>query len=186
MLAGSALCVWGHVKIEGTYSDGRRIVLYDGHNLVVNNGRIVLTELLGQALATSNAPSASYNGVGSIYVGGRVTGSPSTDGSTAPVATQTGLQGTLIKRLPVLSTGVTFNTSPISVDFRASLGTSDGNGFDVQEVGLFTAGSNATDPDLAAVGSPVPRMVARQVVSTLSKTSAISLDFTWRIGLSAS
>lgn len=187
MLVGSVIRMWGHVKVEGVLaSNGRRVVFYDSHNLIVNNGLTVVSELLGQALATTNAPAASYNGIGSIWVGGRTTGLLSTAGTTTPAASQTGLQGTLVQRLPVLSSGVTFNTTPISVDFRASLGTTQGNGYDIEEVGLFTAGSNPANPDLAAAGSPAPRMFARQVVPTITKTSALALDFTWRIGFVAS
>ncbi len=76
---------------------------------------------------------------------------------------------------------------PGELEFIASLGTADANGATLQEAGLFTRGDALTptpsDPPGTVPGQP--RMFARQIHPAVPKTSAISLDYSWRIGFSA-
>lgn len=66
-----------------------------------------------------------------------------------------------------------------TVEFTATLGAGDGNGFTYREAGLFTRGDN-DDPALAT-GSTI---FSRQVYPDQVKTGAVTLDFRWRITFS--
>ena len=169
--------VSGQISVFERRGDAPPKLVLTTPNMVVDLGLSVLCELMIQA--SSGMQSAAYNKIATIYVGGRATGTPDTAGSTPPLASQTGLQGTLIARLPI--TEVT-NVATTTAEFRATLDTNQGNSFDVQELALYTRGSSdvPTDPNNAS-----QRMFARQVIGTLSKTPDVAFEFVWRIRFAA-
>jgi hypothetical protein len=76
---------------------------------------------------------------------------------------------------------------PGELELIASLGAADANGVTLQEAGLFTRGSalapSPSDPPGTVPGQP--RLFARQIHPAIPKSTAISLDYSWRIGFSA-
>jgi hypothetical protein len=73
------------------------------------------------------------------------------------------------------------------LNFVATLETTDGNGVTLREAGLFTKGSatSPTETDPPGEDPTGPRMFARQTHPDIPKTSAISLEYNWRIAFTA-
>lgn len=76
-------------------------------------------------------------------------------------------------------------TIPGEVAFVATLENSDANGFTLQEAALFTKGAGAGAMDAPGSTVLVPRLFARQAHPPIPKTNAISLEYTWRIAMTA-
>ncbi len=76
---------------------------------------------------------------------------------------------------------------PGELQFIATLGAADANGATLQEAGLFTRGSAPvpTPSDPPGTGPGDVRLFARQIHPQVPKTSAISVEYDWRIGFSA-
>lgn len=181
MLQSDSLVLKGQITVETVSLDGTRTRIYQGPNLIVNQGLSAMVELLAQ-LNTQQAPA--NNKIGSIWVGGRATGSGSTAALTPVAAAQTTLQGLVISRLA--TTSLVVLAPPLyGLDVKTTLGFTDGNGNDLQEMGMYTYGTLA-DPLASSTATPPSRMIARQVFGTLAKTASIAVDFTWRITLAAS
>jgi hypothetical protein len=65
-----------------------------------------------------------------------------------------------------------------TIEFTATLGAGDANGFTLREAGLFTRG---TDDD-PLITTPNPTSIfSRQVYPDQPKTAAITLEYRWRI-----
>lgn len=76
-------------------------------------------------------------------------------------------------------------TIPGEVAFVTTLDTTEANGFTLQEAGLFTKGAGTGAMDPAGTSVTTPRMFARQAHPPIPKTNAISLEYTWRIAMTA-
>ena len=78
---------------------------------------------------------------------------------------------------------------PGELQFVAQLGVGDANGNTLQEAGLFTRGDAgaglATASDLPQTIPGKVRMFARQGHAPVSKTAAITVEYSWRVALTA-
>jgi hypothetical protein len=130
--------------------------VYDGKNLIVDSGLSGIVTVLAQ----TTAPGTDY----------AVTILRAGDSNIAPATTQTGLQGTQVGPDKAFSV-VTIDSGgvPGLLEFETFLATTEGNGQVIREVGLFFTNGN---------------MLSRQVIGEISKTSAITVKFNWRIQFS--
>lgn len=148
----TAIKVQGFLRVTVVDSKGNEKVVFDDHNLIVDSGLSGLANLVSGT--TSNPITILKAG----------------DGNTAPSATDTVLSGAQVgpdKSFSVVT--VDSGGTPGLIDFQTSLGTGEGNGSTIQEVGLFF--SDGT-------------MFSRQVIGAVTKTSAITVTFNWRIQFS--
>lgn len=76
---------------------------------------------------------------------------------------------------------------PGELQFLAALESGDANGSTLQEAGLFTRGDavSPTPEDAPGTAPGSPRMFARQIHSPIVKTSAVVLEYSWRIAFTA-
>jgi len=102
---------------------GAIIEHYEDRNLVVNNGRQIVTQLLGAATSTKKLSKIAFG----------------TNG-TAPVGGNTAITGAFTKNLGAVS-----YPTVSSVRFDWTLGAAEGNGIAIRELGLL-----ATDGTLFA------------------------------------
>lgn len=114
----------------------------------------------------------------SLYVASLAVGS----GTSVPLAINTGLEIPLVPpvNLPIVSPNVSVAVPGVAgayyVTFMATLESGQGNGNTLTEAGLYTSGGGAVN---------APILLARQVHPAIDKTSAIVIDYEWRITLSA-
>jgi hypothetical protein len=114
----------------------------------------------------------------SLYIANLGVGS----GTGQPLASNTGLELPLVPpvNLAVVSPNVSVSVPGVGgsyyVTIMATLEAGQGNGNTLTEAGLYTAGGGALN---------APILVARQVHPAIDKTSAIVIDYEWRITLSA-
>jgi len=123
---------------------GEVIEHYEDKNLVVNNGRQIVTQLLGQALASKKLSQISFG----------------TNG-TQPVGTNTAITGAFTKNLGA----VTYPTVS-SVRFAWSLGSAEGNGLAIRELGIRSVDGT---------------LFARKVREVINKNADIILNGYWQI-----
>lgn len=73
------------------------------------------------------------------------------------------------------------------LQFIATLGTADANGYTLQEAGLFTRGSagSPTPSDTPGTAPGTVRMFARQIHPPVPKSAAITIEYSWRIAFTA-
>ncbi len=133
----------------------------------------VLVELLAQR-ASDAAPGA--NQIYSMRMGSSNTAASRSDVNLGAMVTGKALDD------PNKVTGVRGELA-----FSTTLESGDANGSTLREAGLFTKGTagSPTPTDAPGVGSTNPRMFARQTHPDVPKTSAISLEYTWRIAFTA-
>lgn len=166
------LNVQGHLTIEAVY-DGRREVLSDKKNQIVNQFLTTLSELITQEASTIPAELATH----SLWV------EASDTALTSGVdETDTGPEGTVIKRIKLdRASDVDSNLSstPGLSEFRATLGKNEGVGETIRAAGLYTEGNDPNDLDNADV-----RLIARQLFGAIDKDDQFALEFTWRIQFS--
>lgn len=76
---------------------------------------------------------------------------------------------------------------PGELEFTATLESGDSNGVTLQEAGLFTRGNagSPTPSDPPGTSPGDVRMFARQIHPAIPKTSAIVLEYSWRIAFTA-
>jgi hypothetical protein len=74
---------------------------------------------------------------------------------------------------------------PGELEFTATLESGDANGVTLQEAGLFTRGSAASTDDAPGTGTGETRMFSRQIHPAIPKTSALVLEYSWRIAFTA-
>ena len=135
----------------------------------------VLVEMLAQRAAD---PLPAYDQVWSMRMGLSNTAASRSDQNLGAFAI--GKQLLDVNKI----TGV-----PGELEFTATLESTDSNGVTLQEAGLFTRGSapapTASDPPASP---PIPggvRLFARQTHPAIPKTSAIVLEYSWRIAFTA-
>ena len=158
MNVSQGIKVRGRVKITvHDHSTGLDTVVYNGPNLIVNNGLTVFGQLLAQV-----AVIPTNNKITSIKFG--------TD-STAAAAAQTNIIGSLIIQKNISTYTEDVGGTPGVVAFELTLDTTEGNGSTINEIGLFTANST---------------MVARRVTPAIPKTNLISVSVEWRLTFTTS
>ncbi len=143
----------GKVTIE-IVKDGKVVDRIEKKNLVVNGARTVICQLLAGANQAANT-------VTKIAIG--------TD-NTAPALTDTALVAE-VARVPIIN--YTFPDFNI-VEFEAYVDQNTANGSTIQEIGLFTEGD---------VNNPQGTLVARTVVSPITKDSTFAFYIRWQIQL---
>lgn len=74
---------------------------------------------------------------------------------------------------------------PGELEFSATLSSAEGNGSTLQEAGLFTKGTTPSASNAPGIGPGDTRLFARQIHPPVPKTSAISIEYSWRIAFSA-
>lgn len=147
-LGKSGLIISGHVELKVLDANtGQLIEQMEGSNLVVNLGRINLAKL----------------------VGGDPTGLPVTkvgfgEGSATPTPADISLTNVFIKNID----SATYPTNN-QVMFTFTLAAGEGNGLNINEIGLFNS-SNV--------------LVARKTRATIIKTSAIIIAGLWVLNIS--
>lgn len=139
------LKVKGSVFMEARCAEtGQLVDTYKGRNLVVNLGKANAAKLIGGDVSAA--------AVTKISVG---------EGAVAPSVTDTGLTNAYTKAIDA----VTYPTAN-SVRFSFSLGAGEGNGLNIAELGLITAGN---------------QLFARKTRTPIAKTSAIIITGLWTI-----
>jgi len=133
----------------------------------------VLVEMLAQR---STDPDTTYDQIWSMRMGLSNTAASRADQNLGAFAI--GKQLFDVNKV----TGV-----PGELEFTAVLEAGDSNGVTLQEAGLFTRGS-AGSPTPSDLPGPDPgdvHLFARQIHPAIPKTSAIVLEYSWRIAFTA-
>jgi len=144
------LRVTGRLRITARDQHGRIVDKRDIPNLVVTTGR----NLIRDYLAGSAPAVPSHMAVGT--------------GTTAAAAGDTTL-GTEIDRKAITQT----TTAAAEVSFLMFLASTEANGNDLTEAGVFTAASGGT-------------MLARTTYAAITKTSLVSITYDWTLSIGAS
>jgi hypothetical protein len=100
------------------YRDGDLIEVFEEKNLIVDLSKQIHAKLLGGAVANQSVAQIGYG-----------------TSTTAPAAGNTGLTSPYLKALDSVTYPLTNQVS-----FNFSLGTTENNGVNIGEFGLFTAG----------------------------------------------
>lgn len=76
---------------------------------------------------------------------------------------------------------------PGELQFMAVIESTEANGRTLQEAGLFTKGSAASPSTLDPAGTTplTPRMFCRQIYPAITKTSSLTLEYSWRLAFTA-
>ncbi len=140
------------------------------HNLVVNNGRQVLANLLGGRDYT--AGSASDKWIVSQVSFGSFDQAPRFDDTTLSPQPRPGFTGGE-NTIPINGAGDKFKKitavdwpQPFLVRFEIELGLEEANGYLIREMGLFTTGGD---------------LFARKTTVPVSKKEAYGLTWLWRV-----
>jgi len=157
---------------------GKVLQVVDTPNTICVDGLNAMQFLL-TALSTPDAKTQDANKIWAIYVG--------TD-NTTPAYAQTDLVTPEFYKAvdqPV-STDVGGTPAVLGyamVECQMTMQSGEGNGNTFQEAGLFTRGTHASDDP--SVGRTDVNMIARQLHAAIPKDSTISIEYTWRIRISA-
>ena len=161
------------VKVRSVKS-GRILRTFVIRNTVTYLGMGTVVQLLSQNTTPPDDPPASLK-LAEIWVG---------DGVVPPVRGDTALSGALAAKITLINGTKTPNiTGPIyELRILATLPATggvlvDGNGFTLREAGLYTAGS--------VLPVVTQKLFARQIHPAIVKTSAIAIDYDWRISFTA-
>jgi len=157
----------------------KRIYRVQKRNQITNDGRNVVLDLLSQMPTDPPEGSATqqhpeYCQLWSLSVG---------QGTTPPTIVDSELEdpvwtGVFSPR----STEVAFNSALglYLIQITKTLTVDDANGYDLSEAGIFTRG-NQNDPDDPEI--LYRRMYARQTFSPIHKTSEMTIEFDWKLGI---
>jgi len=140
------------------------------HNLVVNNGRQVIANLIGGRDHTANVSSSKW--IVSKVSFGSFDQAPRFDDTTLSPQPREGFTGGE-NTIPINSAGDTFKQisavdwpQPYLVRFEIELGLEEANGYLIREMGLFTTGGD---------------LFARKTTVPVSKRESYGLSWLWRI-----
>jgi len=156
-----------------------RIVTRDSSSfdiLDVFEKKNVITFLATETLVKLMAPNAVFGAT--VQQESQIKSMRFGTSSVTPQRTDTNLAAEVAPARKELLDGNRLVGAAGTVEFTATLGAADGNGFTFREAGLFTRG-NADDP-LVTVPNPTS-MFSRQVYPDQVKTAAITLEYRWRI-----
>lgn len=152
--------------------------IVDTPNTICVNGLNAMQFLLA-ALSTPASKTQDVNKIWAIYVG--------TD-NTTPAYAQTDLISPEFYKAvdQPISTDVGGTPAVLGyalLECQMTMQSTEGNGYTYQEAGLFTRGTHASDDP--SVGRTDVNMIARQLHAAIPKDSTISIEYTWRIRVSA-
>lgn len=165
----------GHLTIWGRFADGSRRVLSDRKNQITTLHLTNLAELITQEAGVTPADLAVH----ALWIEAGASALPAASASdTAPA-------GIVVKKsvFDDADIDVDIGGTPGLVEFRATLETTEANGQTIRAAGLYTKGDLA-DHSLVSDANPLAdnvRLVARQVFEGVPKSSALALDFRWRV-----
>lgn len=144
---------------------GRVLQKIEKSNLVCVGARSAVLKLISQQTLPSDY---SYNKIWAIYCG---------TGTTPPTTVDTGLESVAFKKACAQPFAINpgSGSGPGWVEVQMLMESGEGNGNVYTEMGLFSRGSN-DDPTLTSEAV----MYARQIHGAIEKTSAISIEYTWR------
>jgi hypothetical protein len=131
----------------------------------------VVLELLAQRAAD---PTAVNNSIYTLRVG---------TGSTAPTRADTNLGNPVFGMIltdPNKITGL-----PGELEITSTLESGDANGNTLSEAGLFTKGPSTGSLDAPGATGVTPRLLARQIHPGIPKTSALTLEYSWKLSITA-
>lgn len=173
--ASSSLLIRGDLTVKvRSVKSGRILRTFVIRNTVTYLGMGTVVQLLSQRTAPPDDAPAALK-LAELWVG---------DGVVAPVRGDTALSGTLAAKVTLTDATKTPNiVGPIyELRLLATLPATggvlvDGNGYTLTEAGLYTAGS--------AVPLVTQKLFARQIHPAIAKTSAIAIDYDWRISFTA-
>lgn len=133
----------------------------------------LLVELIAQR---TTDPTTSYNSIYSMRMG--VSNTPA---SRADINLGSFVVGKALADVNKV-TGVAGE-----LQFITTLGPTEANGYTLQEAGLFTRGSagSPTPSDTPGTAPGSVRMFARQVHPPVPKSTAITIEYSWRIAFTA-
>jgi hypothetical protein len=140
---------------------GRRLRRMEIRNTVTYLGMASLVQLLAQRSAD---PLPTTFKINELWVG---------EGNTPPTRGDTALADPLgfAFKVPVTDANKILSlTGPFELRIAATLGASSANGKFLREAALYTA---------------VPSIFARQIHPQIEKTSAIAVDYDWRLSFTA-
>lgn len=158
------------VKVRSIQS-GRILRTFVIRNTVTYLGMGTVVQLLSQRVAPSDNPPASLK-LAELWVG---------DGAVPPVRGDTALSGVVRATIALTDATKTPNIAGPIYELRllATLPsvTPANDGLPLSEAGLYTAGSVSP--------AVTQKLFARQIHPAISKTSAIAIDYDWRISFTA-
>jgi hypothetical protein len=164
----SQVGIRGFIKVVARdAATGRVLYREDKPNLIVAGSKYALARMLSQR---SDGPTydPAWERIWAIHIG---------DSNTPPTTSQTALLGTNTLKKAVNQPVTIVNPATTSgiVETQVTFGTGDFNGYNIQEVGLFTRGSdggNLSNSDI--------RMLARQIHGKIEKSVSMTVTYTWR------
>jgi hypothetical protein len=167
-------CLYGRFSMS-VYSvnDGEKKLIrrIQKKNQVVNDGREVVLQLLGQMAAPGIFPIE--NQIWSFEVG---------TGGTPPLVTDTALYATVwlepITSLECVIVAIPPSTYELQIVKTLPTTPCTANGYTIQEAGIFTRGDNPI-PGLAANR----RLYCRQTYPSIVKVDTMQIVFDWRLGI---
>jgi hypothetical protein len=133
----------------------------------------IMTELLAQR---ATDPTASYDQIWSMRMG--LSNTPASRADQNLGSFHIGKQLYDVNKI----TGV-----PGELEFTATLAATEANGVTLQEAALFTRGDavTPTPSDLPGTAPGKVRMFCRQIHPAVPKTSAIVINYSWRLAFTA-
>jgi len=164
-------CLYGRfsMTIYDVKNDQRKIVRrIQKKNQVVNDGREVMLQLLGQL------------GVGILPAENQIWSLSAGTGGIPPVITDTQLHFPVWTGAftPLEVAVVALPPSTFEVQVTKTIPVTDANGLTLQEAGIFTRGDN-DDPALAGNR----RMYCRQTHPPILKSNTMQIVYDWRLGI---
>lgn len=140
-------------------------------NTITFDAGDIVRSLLAQRTPPADPAPAEYS-LGSMRFG---------TSTTTPTRFDTDIISEVTSARKELTDAKKTNGVQGEISLQATLGTSDANGYTLTEAGLFTRSTTWNN----AVGGSL-LMFARQVHAAISKTSSISLDYTWTLQFTTS
>jgi hypothetical protein len=137
------------------------------NNQITYNFATLLTELVCQR---SSDPPSVQDMLYSMRMG---------SGTTQPTRADINLQAYVIGySLPDVNK---VTIAPGEITLIATMPSTDGNGTVFSEAGIFSAGTAMSTSDTPGTAPGTTRMLARQIYPGISKSSAVTIDYSWSL-----
>lgn len=151
----------GHTTVWKVYPDGRREIVFDKKNQIVNVALEVLEDLLAQIVPGTPSPADNQLAEMKFEASATPFANPALPTDTGPV-------GTVSHTYSFTSSDVDQSVGGIAglMEFRGLMDRTQGNGDTVRAAGLYTQGG---------------RLFARQIFGAIEKTNQFALEIRWRI-----
>jgi hypothetical protein len=157
------------IKLEGHFTirvrdakTGQELKKYESKNLICDGAKAALARLMGQVTTPADYQETK---LWAIYAG---------SGTTSPSTSDTALE--TIKFQKACDQPMTVTTALGLVEATILMESGEGNGKTYTEIGFFSRGS-ANDPEVTTNAL----MYSRQLHGAIEKTSAITIEYTWRL-----